>query len=231
MKMASKCLSFVMITVGLLLLMENRAFSMAQISLQNNTSFWLNFYIDGNFGCGPVMPSGFCTSSVNPGARVLEARKRGSSEPLVPAEVVNIGDGTSPTWTVNYEDPDQAFISRLNGARFVSSGKSPMIAIEEELIVDGTTMVWRKMVSYAAPNVRKAILSGTGGFWNRTVGQWEEYARMQIVAREARHRRVTSYGAVEHILTINEDGNSIAVSTIDTKFGKQNNIFNRERNR
>jgi hypothetical protein len=49
----------------LLLTHVNNSYSMAQISMQNNTSLWLNLYIDGNFGCGPVMPEGFCTSSVN----------------------------------------------------------------------------------------------------------------------------------------------------------------------
>jgi len=77
---------------------------MAQISLQNNTSFWLILYIDGNFGCGPVMPSGFCTSSITPGSHVLDARKRGEPGTTIASESVNIGDGTSPTWTVTIKE-------------------------------------------------------------------------------------------------------------------------------
>ncbi|MEN6615884.1 MAG: hypothetical protein ABFD12_04960, partial [Syntrophorhabdus sp.] len=81
----------------LLLTHVNNSYSMAQISMQNNTSLWLNLYIDGNFGCGPVMPSGFCTSSVKPGPHDLEARK--GQEVVAIEKGVNIGDGTSPTWT------------------------------------------------------------------------------------------------------------------------------------
>lgn len=202
--------------------------ALAQISLQNNTSFWLNLYIDGNFGCGPVMPSGFCTSSVTPGNHVLDARKRGETSTVIASEAVNIGDGTSPTWTVTIEDPDQALIKRLNGARFVNRVASPMITVEDELVVNGTKLVWRKMVSNASPEVRKAILSGKGGFWHRTIGQWEEFARMQIVGREASYRRVASYGVEEHKFTINEEGNSITRNTIDSKYGNNSAIFHRE---
>lgn len=198
---------------------------MAQISMQNNTGLWLNLYIDGYFGCGPVMPSGFCTSSVKPGSHDLEARKGQEVSPIATEKGVNIGDGTSPTWTVTLEDPDQALIKRLNGARFVNRSGSPAITFEDELVVNGTTLVWRKMVVSASSQIKKAILSGTGGFWNRTIGQWEEYARMQIVGRDAHHHRVTSYGAVDYICTINEDGKSITINTTDTKFGKQTVIF------
>jgi hypothetical protein len=105
MKMASKILMIVLLLIGLSLPLAYMAYAMAQISLQNNTKLWLNLYIDGNFGCGPVMPSGFCTSSVTAGSHLLEARK--GEEVLSSERGVNIGDGTSPTWTVTIEDPDQ----------------------------------------------------------------------------------------------------------------------------
>lgn len=88
--------------VFLILMPAIRADAMAQISLQNNTSFWLNLFIDGNFGCGPVMPSGFCVSSVTPGSHLLEAKK--GDEVVRSEKDVNIGDGTSPTWTVTIKD-------------------------------------------------------------------------------------------------------------------------------
>jgi hypothetical protein len=77
MKIASKILLIVLLLLGFSLPLAYRAYAMAQISLQNNSNFWLNLYIDGNFGCGPVMPSGFCTASVTPGSHLLEARKGG----------------------------------------------------------------------------------------------------------------------------------------------------------
>jgi hypothetical protein len=171
---------------------------MAQISLQNNTSSWLNLYIDGNFGCGPVMPNGFCTSSVNPGARVLEARKRGSSEPIVPAETVNIGDGTSPTWTVTIEDPDSALIKKLDGARFVNKRNWPTIGAEYELNISGITLVWQMRFTWAALGV---VLP-------RPIGTWSELGRGQIVGREA-HIYIQKPVPDDVKFTISDDGNSI----------------------
>jgi hypothetical protein len=105
-KSASKILLIVLLLLGFSFPLADRAYAMAQISLQNNSKFWLYLYIDGNFGCGPVMPSGFCTSSVKEGSHRLEARKGGDPDTTIWYEPsVNIGDGTSPTWTVNYEEP------------------------------------------------------------------------------------------------------------------------------
>ena len=106
MKMSSKILMIVLLLLSFSFPSADRAYAMAQISLQNNSKFWLYLYIDGNFGCGPVMPSGFCTSSVKEGSHRLEARKGGDPSTTIMYEPsVNIGDGTSPTWTVNYEEP------------------------------------------------------------------------------------------------------------------------------
>jgi hypothetical protein len=51
------------------------------------------------------MPSGFCTSSVKAGPHLLEAKK--GEEVMSYEKGVNIGDGTSPTWTVTIEEPAQ----------------------------------------------------------------------------------------------------------------------------
>lgn len=101
-KTAAKVLLAPLVLLCLSLALTRTASAMAQISLQNNTKFWLNLYIDGNFGCGPVMPGGFCTSSVKEGPHLLEARK--GQEVVQKEEGVNIGDGTSPTWTVAIEE-------------------------------------------------------------------------------------------------------------------------------
>jgi len=103
MKIVSKILMFVLLVLSFSLPIADKSYALAQISLQNNSNFWLNLYIDGNFGCGPVMPSGFCTSSVKAGPHLLEAKK--GEEVISSEKDVNIGDGTSPTWTVNYEEP------------------------------------------------------------------------------------------------------------------------------
>src|SRR3990170_666596 len=102
MKTASKIFLIVLLLSVISLPLANRAHALAQISLQNNTNFWLNLYIDGNFGCGPVMPGGFCTSSVSPGTHLLEARKGGDpSTAIMLPQSLDIADGSSPTWPVN----------------------------------------------------------------------------------------------------------------------------------
>lgn len=106
MKFNTKTVANALLTFSCLLWLSltltHEAQAMAQISLQNNTKYWVNLYIDGNFGCGPVMPSGFCTSSVKEGPHLLEARK--GDVVVQKEEGVNIGDGTSPTWTVAIEE-------------------------------------------------------------------------------------------------------------------------------
>jgi hypothetical protein len=113
MKIASKILILVLLVLIFSLPLVNMAHAMAQITMVNRSQLTLNLYIDGNFGCGPVpgvghftnSPGLFCTSSVTPGPHLLEARKSQDAVPVAHEEGVNIGDGTSPTWTVNYEEP------------------------------------------------------------------------------------------------------------------------------
>ena len=113
MKIASKNLMLALLVLGFSLSIADMAHAMAQITMVNKSQVTLNLYIDGNFGCGPVpgvghftnSPGQFCTSSVTPGPHSLEARKGQDVVPVAHEEGVNIGDGTSPTWTVNYEEP------------------------------------------------------------------------------------------------------------------------------
>jgi hypothetical protein len=197
MKTGSKFLLIVLL-FGLSLSSAQRAYSMAQISLQNNTSFWLNLYIDGNFGCGPVMPNGFCTSSVTPGSHLLDARKRGESNTFIGPEAVNIGEGTSPTWTVSYEDPNHDLIKKLNGARYVNQRNWPTIRAEYELKITRTTLVWRMRFTWAASNVTLP----------RPLDEWVELGQGQIVGREA-HIYVQNPAPDDVAFTISEDGDSI----------------------
>jgi hypothetical protein len=97
-----KIFAVVTLLITLLFSLTNMANAMAQISLQNNTKYTLKLYIDGNFGCGPVLPRGFCTSSVTAGSHYLDAKK--GDEIIQHEEGVQIGDGTSPTWTVTIEE-------------------------------------------------------------------------------------------------------------------------------
>ena len=113
MKISSKISVLVLLALGFSLSLAGMAHAMAQITMVNKSKVTLNLYIDGNFGCGPVLgvgqftnsPGQFCTSSNTPGPHLLEARKGQDAVPVAREEGVNIGDGTSPTWTVNYEEP------------------------------------------------------------------------------------------------------------------------------
>jgi hypothetical protein len=203
MKIILKILLLVLLSFCLSLPSAYRAYALAQISLQNNTNLWLNLYIDNNFGCGPVMPSGFCTSSVTPGPHLLEARK--GAEVVKYEDGVNIGDGTSPTWTVTIEDPAQALIKKLDGARYVGHVETSFIKSEEELVINGTTLISRSRVTWATPEIAQSMANGTNGFSRRPVGTWAENYRMQIIGREAHNHG----SVVDAIYTISEDGNSI----------------------
>ena len=208
MKVASKILMLVLLVLSFSLPLADNVYAMAQISLQNNTKLWLNLYIDGNFGCGPVMPSGFCTSSVKEGSHLLEAKK--GEEVMSYEKGVNIGDGTSPTWTVTIEDPDQALIKKLDGARYVNQEAWSLEKIENELTIRGTTLIWRTRVIWATPEIAQYMASGTNGFKQRPVGTWYDRDQMRIVGHTALYHEVYSNGSVEnYMFTISEDGNSI----------------------
>ena len=216
MKIASKILVIVLLLLSFSFPLADKAYAIAQITMVNRSQLTLNLYIDGNFGCGPVLgvghftnsPGLFCTSSVTPGPHRLEARN--GDKVVQHEDDVNIGDGTSPTWTVTIEDPDQALIKKLDGARYVIQRALPAMKTEDELVIRGTTLFWRNRVIWASPDIAEAIVTGTGGFRHQTIGTWLEFGQMQIVGREAHHHRVLRNGSVaEHIFTISEDGNSI----------------------
>ena len=191
----------------LLLTHVNNSYAMAQISMQNNTSLWLNLYIDGNFGCGPVMPSGFCTSSVNAGPHLLEARK--GQEVVATEKDVNIGDGTSPTWTVNLEDPNQALIKKLDGTRYISRRDWPQIKAEYDLIIKGTSLIWKMRFVWAAPGIEMP----------RPIGTWAEIDQVKIVGREAHSYHQAKSPQQRHIVfIISEDGNTITEESEGGKF-------------
>ncbi|MGP8002236.1 MAG: hypothetical protein ACLPSL_00335 [Smithella sp.] len=203
--------------------LADRAYAMAQISMQNNSKLWLNLYIDSNFGCGPVMPGGFCTSSVKEGPHLLEAKK--GEEVMSYEKGVNIGDGTSPTWTVTIEDPYQLLIKKLDGTRYVNQEAWPLEKIENELAIRGTTLVWRTRVIWATPEIAQYMASGTNGFKQRPVGTWYDRDQMQIVGRTALYHKVYSSGSVEEdTFTISEDGNIIA----DEANNGRHNIYQRQ---
>ena len=191
--------------------------------MQNNGKLWLNLYIDGNFGCDPVMPGGFCTASVKEGSHLLEAKK--GEEVMSYEKGVNIGDGTSPTWTVTIEDPDQLLIKKLDGTRYVNQEAWPLEKIENELAIRGTTLVWRTRVIWATPEIAQYMASGTNGFKQRPVGTWYDRDQMQIVGRTALYHKVYNSGSVEEdTFTISEDGNIIA----DEANHGRHNIYQRQ---
>lgn len=73
------------------------AHAWAQITLQNDTPYTLDLYVDGNYGCR-ALPGMFCTTQIQAGTHTLTAKAtNGQSTSSGP---VYIEDGTSPTWTV-----------------------------------------------------------------------------------------------------------------------------------
>jgi hypothetical protein len=98
---------------------------------------------------------------------------------------------------------DQDLIKGLDGAKYTGQSWTydRSIVGDDELVVRGTRLVWRKRIISVAPNV---ILDGT------PVNVWLETGQMQIVGREAKNHNIPSMSAyVGNILTISEDGKSI----------------------
>jgi hypothetical protein len=173
MKISSKIFLTVLLLLGLSLPLKYEAYAMAQISLQNNSKLWLNLYIDDNFGCGPVMPSGFCTSSVMPGSHKLEARKGGEPNTTIMIERdVHIGDGTSPTWTVNYEEPNQDKTLQMVGMWRTEKRDKYLLTVKAgEINIDGSKhiVVVRKdralegFIEWANSSYQNCIIPGYRG--------------------------------------------------------------------
>ncbi len=73
----------------------------AQITLQNNTPYTLDLYVDGNYGCR-ALPGMFCTTQIREGEHTFTATSA-SGEGSISEGPVYIQGGTSPTWTVYVE--------------------------------------------------------------------------------------------------------------------------------
>ncbi|MBF0484902.1 MAG: hypothetical protein HQL16_00150 [Candidatus Omnitrophica bacterium] len=96
-------------------------------------------------------------------------------------------------------------ISALNGATYTHHSDSAMLKSDEELVIQGDTLVCRNRITWASPDIADSIATGTNGFRRQIIGEWGEIARMPIVGSEARWHN--SEG--EYIFTISEDGSSI----------------------
>lgn len=72
----------------------------AQITLQNNTSFTLLFYVDGVYQCRALGNGGFCTAQVDAGQHALRAYANDNSGRNI-GTTIYIRDGSSPVWTVS----------------------------------------------------------------------------------------------------------------------------------
>jgi len=216
MKIASKILLTVLLLLSFSFPLADRAYAIAQITMVNRSQLTLNLYIDGNFGCGPVLgvghftnsPGLFCTSTVTPGPHRLEARN--GDKVVQHEDDVNIGDGTSPTWTVNYEDPEQAFLTKINGARYLGHRSNEEFSSDEEVVINGTTLIWRDRITWARPEIARAMATGQYGWRQRQIGQWQDHDRLQLVGRVA-SKTYTMYNDTTYTITftISEDANSI----------------------
>jgi len=76
------------------------AHAWAQITLQNDTPYTLDLYVDGNYGCR-ALPGMFCTTQIQAGEHTLTAQATNGQS--LSSGPVYIQDGTSPTWTVFIE--------------------------------------------------------------------------------------------------------------------------------
>jgi hypothetical protein len=85
-----------------------------------------------------------------------------------------------------------------------------MVSINCTLDIRGTTLVEKCCVTWARPDIAKSMASGTNGFPRRPVGTWYDIGQAQIVGRVAHIYADRGAGTEERILTISEDGNSIA---------------------
>lgn len=76
----------------------------AQLTLQNNTPFTLDLYIDGEiYGCR-ALSGMMCTTHVTVGYHTFTAK---ASNGLSTSGDYYFEEGASVTWTVNYEPPQQ----------------------------------------------------------------------------------------------------------------------------
>ncbi len=152
-----------------------------------------------------IVPASFSTSSITPGIHWLQARD--GDKVVMHEDNVNIGDGTTPTWTVTIAaDPDEELIKRLNGAKYYFRSKRDADAQTEGLLeIRGSTLIWTTRFIWASPEIAKMMARRENGF-NTPVGVWRQPPNeMQIVGRIAR-----SHDEVQDItFTISEDGNSI----------------------
>lgn len=70
-----------------------------QISLDNQTSVTANLYVDGQFGCGPVLARGFCTTQAKIGTHDLEAKLNGGGSRTKTG--VQLAQGQVITWKID----------------------------------------------------------------------------------------------------------------------------------
>ena len=76
------------------------AHAWAQITMQNDTPYTLDLYVDGNYGCR-ALPGMFCTTQIQAGTHTFTAQATNGQS--ISEGPVYIEDGTSPTWQIYME--------------------------------------------------------------------------------------------------------------------------------
>ncbi|MDP2908373.1 MAG: hypothetical protein Q8N77_01055 [Nanoarchaeota archaeon] len=74
----------------------------AQVTMQNNTPFTLDLYVDNDYGCR-ALSGMFCTTQIRVGNHTLTAKTSDGSRSTTEGPFY-FAQGVSPTWTVNYEE-------------------------------------------------------------------------------------------------------------------------------
>lgn len=101
MKKIGLVLATIVLVLGLGMVFGPRdAHAWAQITLQNDTPYTLDLYVDGNYGCR-ALPGMFCTTQIRAGEHTLTATAASGEGSI--SQPVYIEDGTTPTWTVFIE--------------------------------------------------------------------------------------------------------------------------------
>ena len=221
MKIASKILLTVLLLFSFSFPLADRAYAMAQITMVNRSQLTLNLYIDGNFGCGPVLgvghftnsPGLFCTSTVTPGPHRLEARN--GDKVVQHEDDVNIGDGTSPTWTVNYEE--QATIEGVWEVK--SDWDDYRIGARYTIVREGDGY----KVNFSSPNPNAKSGSKNIGLWYGTPSRimvtytlsFDDLVYMFCGANEPSDAQRSRYGQLagkitaKQIIALSSDGRSV----------------------
>ncbi len=100
----------------------------------------------------------------------------------------------------------EEWLASLDGARYAGKSNLQGSMFENEFVIKGTTLVWKRRVLSYAPDAKPAV----------PLGKWYDMAeaggQIQIVKNQAK-RVIPGLDVVSDIFTISEDGHSLTQAT------------------